>query len=59
MHFAGLKAVGESVEIPFEYYDVNVRGSLVLFQEMENAGIRNVIFSSSATVYQSDNPLPF
>lgn len=59
VHFAGLKAVGESVELPFEYYDNNVRGTLVLFEEMESAGVRDIIFSSSATVYQADNPLPF
>ncbi len=59
VHFAGLKAVGESVAMPFEYYDNNVRGTLVLFEEMEKAGVRDVIFSSSATVYQADNPLPF
>jgi UDP-glucose 4-epimerase len=51
IHFAGLKAVGESVEKPLEYYNNNVSGSLVLFQEMGRAGVKNLVFSSSATVY--------
>jgi len=58
IHFAGLKAVGESVKLPFEYYDNNIRGSFVLFEEMERAGVRNIVFSSSATVYSKDNELP-
>ena len=60
VHFAGLKAVGESCEMPFEYYDNNIRGSLVLFEEMEHIGLRKVVFSSSATVYDSArSPSPF
>lgn len=51
MHFAGLKAVGESVEKPLEYYDNNVSGTLVLLEAMERAGVSRMIFSSSATVY--------
>ena len=51
MHFAGLKAVGESEAEPFKYFDNNVTGSIVLFDEMARAGIRTVVFSSSATVY--------
>ena len=51
MHFAGLKAVGESEAEPFKYFDNNVAGSIVLFDEMARAGVRTVVFSSSATVY--------
>ncbi len=51
VHFAGLKAVGESVEKPLLYYDNNIVGSIVLFEEMAAAGVRSVVFSSSATVY--------
>ena len=51
IHFAGLKAVGESQEQPLKYYDNNVSGSVVLFEEMMAAGIQKLIFSSSATVY--------
>ena len=51
IHFAGLKAVGESVAKPLEYYDNNVNGTLVLCDAMRNAGVKNIIFSSSATVY--------
>lgn len=51
IHFAGLKAVGESVAKPLEYYDNNIGGSLVLFKAMREHGVRNIIFSSSATVY--------
>lgn len=43
---------------PFEYYDNNIRGSFVFFEEMEKAGLRNIVFSSSATVYSQDNQLP-
>ncbi|MDD2916228.1 MAG: UDP-glucose 4-epimerase GalE [Candidatus Gracilibacteria bacterium] len=58
IHFAGLKAVGESVESPFEYYNNNIQGSFVFFEEMERTGLRNIVFSSSATVYAADNTLP-
>jgi UDP-glucose 4-epimerase len=53
MHFAGLKAVGESEAEPFKYFDNNVTGSIVLFEEMARAGIRTLVFSSSATVYNN------
>ena len=51
IHFAGLKAVGESVAKPLEYYDNNIGGSLVLFKAMREHAVKNIIFSSSATVY--------
>lgn len=51
IHFAGLKAVGESVEKPAEYYDNNINGSLVLCDVMKKHGVKKLIFSSSATVY--------
>lgn len=51
IHFAGLKAVGESVQKPLEYYSNNISGSLVLFDVMRKNNIKNIIFSSSATVY--------
>ncbi len=58
IHFAGLKAVGESVEKPLEYYDNNVYGTLVLYRVMKEAGCKRIIFSSSATVYGSNNVSP-
>ena len=58
IHFAGLKAVGESVEKPLLYYDVNVAGSLVLFEVMAEAGVMQVVFSSSATVYGNPASVP-
>lgn len=58
MHFAGLKAVGESVSEPLRYYDNNVEGSLVLFQVMAQYGVRNLVFSSSATVYGDPATVP-
>lgn len=51
IHFAGLKAVGESVELPLKYYDNNVHGTLVLCEVMAEYGCKSIIFSSSATVY--------
>lgn len=51
MHFAGLKSVGQSQDQPLMYYDNNVSGSVVLFEEMMSAGVNKLIFSSSATVY--------
>ena len=51
IHFAGLKAVGESVEKPLEYYTNNISGSLVLFDVMRKHSVKNIVFSSSATVY--------
>lgn len=58
MHFAGLKAVGESSQIPLSYHDNNVRGSITLLQAMQQAGVRTFIFSSSATVYGKPQHLP-
>jgi UDP-glucose 4-epimerase len=58
MHFAGLKAVGESVAKPLEYYDNNVNGTLVLLAAMERAGVNKLIFSSSATVYGDPASVP-
>ncbi|WP_335618549.1 UDP-glucose 4-epimerase GalE [Limnobacter sp.] len=58
LHFAGLKAVGESVSNPLEYYDNNVHGSQVLLQAMADAGIFNFVFSSSATVYGEPTQIP-
>src|SRR5690606_23279098 len=58
MHFAGLKAVGESTQIPLAYYDNNVHGSVTLLQSMQKAGVRTFIFSSSATVYGDPQRLP-
>ncbi|MCU8158177.1 UDP-glucose 4-epimerase GalE, partial [Vibrio vulnificus] len=58
IHFAGLKAVGESVEKPLEYYDNNVNGSLVLARSMRKAGVKSIVFSSSATVYGDPQVVP-
>ena len=58
MHFAGLKAVGESVEKPLEYYDNNVRGTLELLAAMRRASARTIVFSSSATVYGDPASVP-
>ena len=58
IHFAGLKAVGESVREPLRYYDNNVAGSLALLQAMQAAGVRTLVFSSSATVYGEPASLP-
>ena len=58
MHFAGLKSVGESVSNPVQYYDNNVCGSLILAEEMGKAGIFNIVFSSSATVYGDPPTVP-
>jgi UDP-glucose 4-epimerase len=58
MHFAGLKAVGESVEQPLAYYDNNVRGTLELLAAMRRAGVRTIVFSSSATVYGDPASVP-
>jgi UDP-glucose 4-epimerase len=58
IHFAGLKAVGESVTKPLEYYDNNVSGSLVLFETMAAAGVKHLVFSSSATVYGDPHAVP-
>lgn len=58
IHFAGLKAVGESVEQPIRYYDNNVVGSLRLFEAMAKAGVYRLVFSSSATVYGDPHTVP-
>jgi UDP-glucose 4-epimerase len=58
VHFAGLKAVGESVEKPVEYYDNNVCGSVSLVECMIEAGVRTIVFSSSATVYGQPETVP-
>jgi UDP-glucose 4-epimerase len=58
IHFAGLKAVGESVEQPLKYYDNNVVGSLRLLEAMAECGVRTLVFSSSATVYGDPHRLP-
>ena len=59
MHFAGLKAVANSVKNPLDYYDVNVNGSINLLQAMVRAGCNEIVFSSSATVYGELNQPPF
>lgn len=58
IHFAGLKAVGESVEQPLKYFDNNIYGTQVLLQAMEEVGLRNLVFSSSATVYGEPASVP-
>ncbi|KLV08370.1 UDP-glucose 4-epimerase GalE [Photobacterium ganghwense] len=58
IHFAGLKAVGESVVKPLEYYDNNVNGTLVLVRSMRKAGVKSLVFSSSATVYGDPDSVP-
>lgn len=58
IHFAGLKAVGESVKKPLVYYDNNVCGTIRLLEAMKEHGVHKLIFSSSATVYKEGNPLP-
>lgn len=59
IHFAGLKAVGESCEKPLEYYENNIGGTISLLEVMREAGCKRIVFSSSATVYGSSNPVPF
>ena len=58
IHFAGLKAVGESVEKPLEYYQTNLTGTLVLFKVMRDFNVKNFVFSSSATVYGDPHTVP-
>ena len=58
VHFAGLKAVGESVTIPLHYYHNNVTGTLILCEVMERHGVKNIVFSSSATVYGDPHTVP-
>jgi len=59
VHFAGLKAVGESQEKPLYYYDVNVSGTLCLLRAMDRVGCNKIVFSSSATVYGEPEYLPY
>ena len=58
IHFAGLKAVGESVAMPWEYYDNNLNSTLMLTKVMKEVGMKKLIFSSSATVYSATNEMP-
>lgn len=59
IHFAGLKAVGESVEIPLRYYHNNITGTITLCEVMAEFGCKKIVFSSSATVYGPVNPVPY
>jgi UDP-glucose 4-epimerase len=59
IHFAGFKAVGESVEKPLEYYENNLDSTFSLVRAMRRHGVRHLVFSSSATVYGPDAPLPY
>ena len=58
IHFAGLKAVGESVQIPLDYYENNIGGTVNLLKAMKETGCRNIVFSSSATVYGKPASVP-
>ncbi len=58
IHFAGLKAVGESVEKPLLYYEWNIGGTVTLLQQMQKHGCKNIVFSSSATVYGAPKSVP-
>src|SRR3972149_3742812 len=58
IHFAGLKAVGESVSIPLRYYHNNITGTLILCEVMKTHGVHNIVFSSSATVYGDPQTMP-
>lgn len=58
IHFAGLKAVGESCKIPLDYYENNIGGTVTLCKAMAKAGVKRMVFSSSATVY-GDSPIPY
>ena len=59
IHFAGLKAVGESQQIPLDYFDNNIAGTISLVQAMQRAQVFKLVFSSSATVYGENNPSPY
>ena len=59
IHFAGLKAVGESVQKPVEYYHNNITGTLMLIKAMRAHGCKRIVFSSSATVYGTENQVPY
>lgn len=58
IHFAGLKAAGQSTQIPLMYYDANVLGTLTLLKQMSNSGVKKLVFSSSATVYGDPDIVP-
>ena len=58
IHFAGLKAVGESVEIPLRYYHNNITGTIILCEAMKDHNVKNIVFSSSATVYGDPHKVP-
>ena len=58
IHFAGLKAVGESVAMPLEYYDNNLFSTITLCEAKRDHGVKDIVFSSSATVYSGDNEMP-
>ena len=58
IHFAGLKAVGESVQVPLKYYGNNLESTITLCEAMVRAGVKQIIFSSSATVYNGENEMP-
>ena len=58
IHFAGLKAVGESVEKPLDYYENNIGGAMTILQAMKRHGVKNFVFSSSATVYGDPETVP-
>lgn len=59
IHFAGLKAVGESTQAPLAYYENNFTGTLILLDEMKRAAVRKLVFSSSATIYGEKAPIPY
>lgn len=59
MHFAGFKAVGESVKDPLKYYRNNLGGAMTLLEKMREYGVKRLVFSSSATVYGPGNPIPY
>ena len=59
VHFAGVKSVADSVTDPITYYDVNVCGSVSLLKAMDQVSCKNIVFSSSATVYGKPNYLPY
>ncbi len=58
MHFAGLKAVAESMEKPLEYYDNNISGTITLLEVMKEYNCKKIVFSSSATVYGEQKEMP-
>ena len=58
IHFAAFKAVGESVQKPLKYYKNNISGTITLLEKMKEYDVKNIVFSSSATVYGTNNPSP-